>query len=136
MSWLAWSLLALATWGVWGILPKIALQGMSWQQLLVFGSFSSFAVSLVVLAIVRPTLAVPLETLLPAIAAGLLGSVGVIATFLALSQGGKASVVIPLTAAYPVITVILSIAFLREEAEPTKLAAVVLFVIATVLVAR
>lgn len=44
--------------------------------------------------------------------------------------------VIPLTAAYPVITALLSIALLREDVEPSKLLAAGLFVVATVLVAR
>lgn len=136
MSWLAWSLFSVACWGVWGILPKLALQGLSWQQLFVFGSATSFVLSLGLAAAVRPQLAVPLEAALPAIASGLLGTLGVVALYISLTVGGRASVVIPITAAYPVLTAALSVALLREDINPARVTAIVLFVIATVLVAR
>ena len=136
MTWFAWSLFSLACWGVWGIFPKLALQGLSWQQVFVIGSASSFAVALGVAAVIRPSFALSPNLALPAVAAGALGTLGVASLYVALSLGGRASVVIPLTAAYPVLTAVLSVLFLREELDPAKLVAVVLFVAATVLVAR
>lgn len=136
MTWLGLSLLTVAFWGLWGLLLKIALQGVSWPQLFVVGTLTSLPVTAVVLAVLRPSLALAPAVLAPAIAAQLLGILGAIALYTALESGGRASVVIPLTAAYPVLTAALSFAVLREEPEPTKLVAVALFVAATVLVAR
>ncbi len=136
MSWLWWSILALALWGIWGVVTKAALEGLDWPQVLVFGSAASLAVALIVAFVLRPALDVPAERVVPALAAGLLGTIGTIALYLALRAGGQASVVIPLTAAYPVLTALLSILVLREQPEPTKLAAAILFVLATALVAR
>lgn len=136
MEWLWWSLVSVVTWGTWGVVVKFALQGLAWPQLFVFGSATLVAVAAIVLVIARPVLAVPAETLLPAIVASLLGSIGTITLYVALSAGGRASVVIPLTAAYPVVTAALSIAILREGVDLTKAAAVALFVVATWLAAR
>jgi transporter family protein len=46
---------------------------------------------------------------------GILGGVGHIAFFHALGIGGKASVVAPVTALFPLITVILAVTLLRER---------------------
>lgn len=136
MEWLWWSLVSVASWGTWGVVVKFALQGLAWPQLFVFSTATLVAVAALVLVAARPVLAVPTETLLPAIVASLLGSIGTITLYVALTAGGRASVVIPLTAAYPVVTAALSVAILREGVDATKVAAVVLFVAATVLAAR
>jgi transporter family protein len=46
---------------------------------------------------------------------GILGGTGNIAFFRALGVGGQASVVVPATALFPVVTVILALSFLRER---------------------
>ncbi len=136
MEWLAWSLVSVLTWGIWGVLLKVALQGLAWQQLFLFGVMTSFVIALGIAVLARPSLALPPETIFPAVVAALLGNIGAITLYLALGAGGRASVVIPLTAAYPVITAALSIAVLREGVDATKIAAVALFVLATFLAAR
>jgi bacterial/archaeal transporter family protein len=50
-----------------------------------------------------------------ALLTGILGGLGNVAFFEALVIGGKASIVIPITALYPVVTVALALAFLRER---------------------
>lgn len=136
MEWFLWSLVSVLTWGLWGLILKVALQGLAWQQLFVFGTTVSFAIALGIAAIARPSLALPADVVLPAIAAALLGNLGAITLYLALAAGGRASVVIPLTAAYPVVTAVLSVAILREGLDATKIAAVALFVVATLLATR
>jgi bacterial/archaeal transporter family protein len=46
---------------------------------------------------------------------GILGGVGNIAFFQALVKGGKASVVSPVTALFPMVTVLLALIFLKEK---------------------
>ena len=46
---------------------------------------------------------------------GILGGVGNIAFFQALVKGGKASVVAPVTALFPMVTVLLALIFLEER---------------------
>ena len=46
---------------------------------------------------------------------GILGGVGNLAFFQALVKGGKASVVAPVTALFPMVTVVLALIFLKER---------------------
>ena len=51
---------------------------------------------------------------------GILGGVGNIAFFQALVKGGKASVVAPVTALFPMVTVLLALMFLKERLGRTQ----------------
>jgi transporter family protein len=136
VNWLGWSVISLIAWGVWGVVAKQALQGLPWQQVYLFAAAASFGTAAVIALVARAEFALAPQFALPALAVGALGATGALGVYLALSTGGRASVVIPLTAAYPVITALLSVAFLREELGPTKLVAVIMFVVATILVTR
>lgn len=136
MSWLWWSVATILIWGLWGVLSKIALLGLAWHQVMFFGSALGLGVSLLAVLLSRSPLLPQADILWPGLIAGALGTAGSITLYLALGSGGRASVVVPLTAAYPVVTAVLSMVLLREQLEPTKLLAVGLFLVATVLVTR
>ena len=51
---------------------------------------------------------------------GILGGTGNIAFFHALSMGGKASIVSPVTALFPLVTVVLAVTFLHERIGTTQ----------------
>jgi drug/metabolite transporter (DMT)-like permease len=55
-----------------------------------------------------------------ALAAGIITGIGNIACYQAMAVGGKAAAVIPLTALYPWVTVILALAFLGERLNPIQ----------------
>src|SRR5262249_2758487 len=57
-----------------------------------------------------------------AFASGIVGTLGNIAYYEALSAGGKAAEVTPLTALYPIITIVLAMLFLRERLNWVQLA--------------
>jgi transporter family protein len=67
-----------------------------------------------------------------ALVVGVLGSAGAIAFFLAL-QHGRASLVVPLSALYPAITILLSFFFLGERPTPLQGLGIVLAMIASLL---
>jgi transporter family protein len=46
---------------------------------------------------------------------GILGGLGNLAFFLALGKGGEASIVAPVTALFPMVTVLLAVLFLKER---------------------
>ncbi len=74
------------------------------------------------------------RTLLFTLLSGLTGGVlGLTAYFHAL-QKGHASLVVPLTATYPLVTVVLSILLLGEPVTPVKIAGVILIVAGVMLV--
>jgi len=54
----------------------------------------------------------------------------------ALSHGGKASIVAPMTGMYPVVTVVLSVAILKEQITPTTGMGIIFALIAVFLLSR
>jgi len=63
------------------------------------------------------------------IAVGLMMAIGTLALFAAMRRG-KASIVTPLAALYPLVTVILAVAFLNEHLNLTKIAGIAIALIA------
>jgi transporter family protein len=135
MNWWIWSLLTLALWSVWGALTKVALINWDWRQVFILGGVLGVVFALALALVTRPPLAMPLPTWIWPVLAISAGTAGTVTFYLAL-QSGRAAIIIPLTAAYPVVTVFLSVIFLREPLRLHEIAAIVLFVIATILVTR
>ena len=112
--WFIFGLLALILWGVWGFLPKLATRYIEPRSVLVFQTIGSILVTIVILATIdfRPELHTKGVTL--AIVTGIIGTLGT-ASFLYSIAKGKASIVVTMTALYPIITVILSLLILKES---------------------
>jgi transporter family protein len=68
-------------------------------------------------------------------AAGFFTFIGFLTFFAALDQG-KASTVVTLSALYPVVTILLSIAFLHEKLTMRQVAGIVFALVASVLLAE
>ena len=66
---------------------------------------------------------------------GLSWGVGTV-LFIYVLHSGRASVIVPFTALYPALTVLLAMVFLKETLEPRELVGVVLAVVAGLLLAR
>lgn len=119
----------LLLWGAYGIAAKIAV-GEIGLQVLIWSQIASLALF--------PAYFFFFKDLLPlkfdgggvawGIVAGVLGASGGVVLYLLLSDA-PASVVIPISALYPVITVILAFIFLHEELSPVRLGGIALAVI-------
>lgn len=113
MNWLGFSLLALGLWGVWGFLGKVAAQNLPAPAVYLL----TISGHLVVVAFIL------VEGLGPvswqpwgvgaALGSGIAMAVALLFFLKALARG-PALVVVPLTALYPAVTVMLSWIFLRE----------------------
>lgn len=126
VSWLGLSLAALGLWGVWGLLSKVATQHLPPPAVYIIGvSGHLLAVGYLLLG---PGVALPWHSwgALTALGAGICTAFGLLCFFQALAQGGAATVVVPLTALYPVVTVVLSTVLLQESLTPRRLAGVAL----------
>lgn len=112
--WFIFGLFALILWGVWGFLPKLATRYIEPQSVLVFQTIGSILVTIVILATIdfKPELHTKGVTL--AIVTGIIGTLGT-ASFLYSIAKGKASIVVTMTALYPIITIILSLLILKES---------------------
>jgi transporter family protein len=114
--WLAFSLLTILLWGSWGAVSKVASSGVDENTNQVLFSFG--LLPLIVFMLRSPRLKGGSNRragIAWAFFTGVLGGAGNIAFFRALRVGGKASIVVPATALFPLVTVILAVIFLRER---------------------
>jgi transporter family protein len=116
--WLVFSVLTIGCWGAWGAVSKLASNDIdaNTNQLL----FTLGLLPLIAIAVRSPSLSVGVGEVRRAgigwaFLTGILGGTGNIAFFRALVVGGQASVVVPVTALFPLVTVILALAVLRER---------------------
>lgn len=119
-AWLTWSLVTIVLWGTWGLVSKIASAGVDAyvNQLLYTVGLAPIMI-FVAISLARRRGDEKREGrtrgIFWAFLTGILGGVGNIAFFQALVEGGKASVVAPVTALFPMVTVLLALFFLRER---------------------
>jgi transporter family protein len=129
MGWLGFSLVALVLWGVWGFLSKAATQQLPPLAVYLLAVCGHGAV--IGYLWLGGGLTLPWHPLgvAAALAAGLCMAVGLLCFFRALAVGA-ATVVVPLTALYPLVTVVLCWAVLREEMTPRHLTGISLALVA------
>ena len=123
--WLIWSLATIVLWGTWGLVSKIASAGVDAyvNQLLYTAGLAPLLI-FVAFTVQRRSAQENRQGraagVFWAFLTGILGGVGNIAFFQALVKGGKASVVAPVTALFPMVTVLLALVFLKERLGRTQ----------------
>jgi bacterial/archaeal transporter family protein len=116
-AWLTYSLLTILLWGVWGALTKVVSADIDANTNQVLFGIGVLPVMVIVLFSGRLTGGVDRRRgIFYAFITGVLGGTGNIAFFKALTEGGKASVVVPATSLSPLVTVILGYFLLKERA--------------------
>jgi bacterial/archaeal transporter family protein len=113
MSWLFPAIFSMILWGVWGLFQKLATNQMPPRNVYFFATAGALCVVCSMLAATSFPLSVTNKGILFAVLAGASSSLGGLLFLTAISRG-KASIVIPFTALYPVITIILSFTILKE----------------------
>jgi len=117
-----------------GITAKIALRTITWRELLIWTAlaYALAAVICVVLTNVDMTLNIGAGM---GFLSGILAVTGLVSLFVALSRAEVIRVV-PVTSAYPVVTLLLSAAILHERLSPTRVLGTLLVVAGVALIAR
>jgi len=112
--WFWYALIALVTWGIAGLLQKLATNQVSAESALIWlvGGFLLLAPWMYPGTVILRYSTRKLEY---ALLGGVLNALGSWALFAALKSGGRASVVIPLTALYPLVVVIAALVVLHES---------------------
>ena len=117
-AWLFFSVLAIALWGVFGVVSKGASNVVtSAVDLQVISTFGVVPIALLLVAspnFSRRTGSVA-KGITYGVATGVCGSVGNLAVFGSMALGGDASTVYPLSGVYPLVTVVLAVLILRER---------------------
>jgi transporter family protein len=139
---LLFAFLAFGFWGLWSLTSKMAVDRVESGNVFGFYVISSMLapVLFVSFRMVRPKGIGGLEGDNPTRTAWILGALalainttGTFAYTYAL-QGGSASLVVPISSAYPLVTVVMAVAFLREKLNRYNLVALAVVVVGLVMV--
>jgi len=131
-SWLLYSLLALLFYGIVGLLQKLTTNRISADAALVWYSLGYL---MLFPWFLRGTdfSGIPAATLVIGLLVGFTARSGEYFLFSSLGSGAKASVAVPLTSTYPLVTLLLAIIFLAERLTPLQWAGIALALIGGVL---
>jgi transporter family protein len=134
-SWLIWALLAMLTWGFWGLLPKLAVKFSDPTSALFFEAIGA-GICGVTLALIFG--GKPEFNPKGALFAGLTGMTAILGGWFYLYAARSAitiSSVVLLTALYPIVTVMLAVVFLKEPMTTKQIIALILALLAVILLA-
>jgi transporter family protein len=131
-SWIVPASIAVLVWGVWGFLPKLAVKYMNPWTVTVFQGCGTLLVTIGILVYQWKTLSFHHIGAMLAIAGGVCGLGGTLFFVRALSLGDT-NVVVPFTALYPLVTVILSTAILKEPLTAAHILGLILALVAVAL---
>jgi len=112
-SWLLYTLLALVCFGIVGFLQKVSTDRVSAESALVW-LIVGFVLLLPFIYSGPATFHYPARSILYVVAGGLLNALGSWALLAAMKHGGKASIVVPMTAVYPMLVCLVAPLLLHE----------------------
>ena len=131
-AWFWLALIVLLSWGIVGLLQKLSTNHLSAEWALVWLAVGFFVLE-PWLYPGRALFNYPLRSLGWAYLGGVLNALGAWALLAAMKSGGKASIVAPFTALYPVVVVFAAPIILHESITARQAAGVVCALIAVVL---
>ena len=133
--WLLYAVLCILSWGAWGVFAKLGSDTMDPMQMQVL--FTIGMSPLVVLALIRLRFKLETDTRGAAygVMNGLFTGLGLLAYYAAMARG-KASVVGPVTALFPLLTVALAFLMLKERINNIQGAGVVLALLSIFILSR
>ncbi len=133
--WLSYALLCILCWGVWAFLSKLVAGEMTPMQIQVLFTIGMFPVVLMALVHLRWKVDTDFRGAACGILNGVFAGLGLLAYFAALARE-KASIVSPITAIFPLLTVVLAFILLRERMNRVQMAGVVLALTSIFILAR
>lgn len=131
-NWLIHAIIAFFLFGLWGFFPKLSTNYIHPKSALVYEVIGGIAIGLFLLFLLRFRPEFQIRGVLFAVLTGMAGTLGVLFFLFAVSQG-KASIVVTMTALYPLLTILLAYFILQEPISIKQGTGMVLAVIAMVL---
>ncbi|MGQ9660939.1 MAG: EamA family transporter [Kiritimatiellia bacterium] len=121
-EWMPYSLTAIFLWGIWGFLSKLASRSLPAPAVLFVGTLGGLLTVVAFVLWDRDSLRIALlhKDTMYAMLGGIVGTVGGLLFYVALGKG-EASRVVPMSAVYPLVTVLLGCVFLREPLSLKKI---------------
>jgi bacterial/archaeal transporter family protein len=126
-GWVVPAVAALVLWGIVGVLQKLGSNRVGADSLLIWVT-AGYVLVLPLIFWRSGSWILSPQAMLLGIVAGCVNGLGTWLLFRSLEHGAKASVAVPLTALYPVVTVILAFMFLSERLSPREWLGVLLAV--------
>lgn len=111
---------------------KLASRYLAWHQIYVLGNVAGFVLSVALVVLMGWRESPTGKGMILGLLAGVMGTLGYVFFILAVERG-KVSIVVPLTATYPVITFLLGVLLLAEEVKLRHLLGTLLAVIGAIL---
>ncbi|RJR41130.1 MAG: hypothetical protein C4576_18560 [Desulfobacteraceae bacterium] len=124
-GWLMPALMTLLLWGIWGFLPKLTIMYMNPASAVIYEVAGGMVVAVGVLFILGFRPEVNPRGIGYAVLTGMVGLLGALGYLMAVKRG-KVSVVVTMTALYPIISIMLAHFILHETVTPKEWAAIVL----------
>lgn len=124
-------------WGMWGFLYKYGVVKLGLlRALLVISIFYTVFNVLVIMYLYRKGVSLPVEGTTGVLVVGTAAGVAASILFLYALQKYPGSVVIPMTALYPAVSVVLAVLILKEEIKVINAAGIALAIVAGYLLAK
>lgn len=129
-----WIIMALVTWGFYGFFPKLVVKFMTPQSAIIYEVLGGLVVGLFSLYLIKFQ---PEANPWGILYAFLTGAAAIIGGFFYLKAAttNSISIVAPLTALYPIVTIMLAFVFLHEQLTWRQLLGIGLSIIAIWLIA-
>src|SRR5215208_6869986 len=134
--WLLYAFAALLMFGFAGVLQKLATNRLSAATAFAMFAAGFIPASVLICALKPWPPNLEHAPLVWALVGGLFNGLGVLATLAAYRKGGKASVVTPLAALYPVVTVLVAVALLGEKLTVAQIAGIALAIVGGLFLSR
>jgi transporter family protein len=114
--WLQLTFLALISWGVWAVMARLIGDALDGAQNQALSTLGILPVMIAIGFLKKSAVAGNLRRGIGyAFASGVISSLGNVVYYDALSRGGQAALIVPLTALYPLTTILLALVILRER---------------------
>lgn len=130
--WILYTFLALITWGLWGFFPKLANMYLTSKDILVWEVIGAILIGFLVLYNLEFKPSFNIKGFIFSVLTGICGTLGML-FFLMAIKDGKISIVVTMTALYPIITIILSYLILKEPVSIKQCIGIVLAILSMVL---
>ncbi|WP_187369405.1 EamA family transporter [Baekduia soli] len=133
MGWLAYALMTVVLFAMWGFLGKLALKTATPVQASILFGVMSVIVGVAAVWLGQKTSSWAPSSIWLACLSGLAGGAGLITIYMAFDRG-PASLVSPVVGSYPAIVAVLSVVFLSEKLSTLQFAGVAVTVTGVLLV--
>ncbi|MDD5090867.1 MAG: EamA family transporter [Candidatus Wallbacteria bacterium] len=132
-DWLFYGILAFLTWGLWGFFPKLATRHLDQNSIIIWEIVGSLALGLYVMHTINYRPVFHKAGVIYSIITGISGMLGMYFFLRAMRSGGKASVLVTMTALYPIVSILLAVLILKEKLTLAQIAGMFFALIAVVL---